>query len=220
MHQNIYKGKAGENFRVATCRLLECIALSGIPMKDEDVVVFTNFMEDNIKNPVEGIINAAVKSLKPFSQQYHTVENQTKLVDHIIQHAVTFQPFAQGYTLALSSLSSKLKEFFFEKILTALESNCKILKEKEDDAIRRKNSVIGLESLVESLGFQSECLNTATIERIFGILFRTLNDYSTDKRGDIGSVVREASMKTLINIIAQYTQSTDRKGVISDKLAY
>lgn len=148
---------------MATCRLLECIAIAGIPLRDEDVATFTNFMEDNIKNPVEAIINAAVKSLKPFSQQYHTVENQGKLVDHIIQHAITFQPFAQGYTLALSSLSSKLKEFYFEKILTALESNCRILKDKEDDAIRRRNSVIGLESLVESVGFGSDCLSTATI---------------------------------------------------------
>jgi hypothetical protein len=133
---------------------------------------------------------------------------------------MTLQPFAQGYTLAISSLSPKLKIFFFEKILSALESNCKILKEKEDDAIRRKNSVIGIESLIESVGFDNECLNTTAIERIFSILFRTMNDYSTDKRGDIGSVVREATMKTFINIIAQYVQTTDRKGVISENLVY
>lgn len=66
-------------------------------------------MEDNIKNPMEPIIIAAVKSLKPFSQQYHDVELQGPLVDHFIHQAITFQPFAQGYTLALSSLSSKLK---------------------------------------------------------------------------------------------------------------
>lgn len=75
----------------------------------------------------------------------------------MLHNAMTLLPFAQGYTLAVSSLSSKLKIAFFSKILTSLESNCKILKDKEDDAIRRKNSVIAIESLVEAIGFANEC---------------------------------------------------------------
>jgi hypothetical protein len=34
-----------------------------------------------------------------------------------------------------------------------------------------------------------------------------MNDYSTDKRGDIGSIVREASMKTLLNIVSLYSKT-------------
>jgi hypothetical protein len=41
MTSNLYKGKAGENFRVATCRLLECLALSGVELQQEDIVTFT-----------------------------------------------------------------------------------------------------------------------------------------------------------------------------------
>lgn len=33
--QNIYKGKAGEAFRLATCRLLECLSIVNIPLEDK-----------------------------------------------------------------------------------------------------------------------------------------------------------------------------------------
>jgi hypothetical protein len=49
---------------------------------------------------------------------------------------------------------------------------------------------VAIESMVEAVGFASECLTADTIEKIFKILVSTMNDYSTDKRGDIGSVVR------------------------------
>lgn len=42
------------------------------------------------------------------------------------------------------------------------------------------------------------------INRIFEILFQALNDYTMDKRGDIGSIVREASMSCFLNIVRKY----------------
>jgi hypothetical protein len=42
------------------------------------------------------------------------------------------------------------------------------------------------------------------IEKIFCILFKTVEDYTMDKRGDIGSIVREASMTAMIQILKFY----------------
>jgi hypothetical protein len=36
------------------------------------------------------------------------------------------------------------------------------------------------------------------------MLFQALNDYTMDKRGDIGSIVREASMSSLLAIVKKY----------------
>jgi hypothetical protein len=47
----LYKGKAGENFRIYTCRLLECFALCGVFLEDKDIKIFKDFIEENIKNP-------------------------------------------------------------------------------------------------------------------------------------------------------------------------
>lgn len=39
---------------------------------------------------------------------------------------------------------------------------------------------------------------------MFNLLFQAMNDYTMDKRGDIGSIVREASMSCLISIVKKY----------------
>ncbi len=36
----IYKGKAGENFRIYTCRLLECFAICKIELTEEQTSIF------------------------------------------------------------------------------------------------------------------------------------------------------------------------------------
>ena len=46
-----------------------------------------------------------------------------------------------------------------------------------------------------------------------------LTDYTMDKRGDIGSIVREAAMSTFIEILHTYhIQKQNRKVVISNEL--
>lgn len=64
---------------------------------------------------------------------------------------------------------------------------------------------MGLQSLVEELGFSSEIMQEDEINRIFSILFQALNDYTMDKRGDIGSIVREATMSSIMAIIHRYS---------------
>lgn len=36
----IYKGKAGENFRIYTCRLLECFAICHIDLNEPEIIIF------------------------------------------------------------------------------------------------------------------------------------------------------------------------------------
>ena len=55
--------------------------------------------------------------------------------------------------------------------------------------------------MVEQLGFKGEVLNGQLIRKIFDILATTIEDYTMDKRGDIGSIVREQSMTAMLHII-------------------
>jgi len=61
--------------------------------------------------------------------------------------------------------------------------------------------------MIEEIGFNHDKLNEEIIEKIFDILAKTIEDYTMDKRGDIGSIVREQSMKTMLNIIKIYDQN-------------
>ena len=92
----------------------------------------------------------------------------------------------------------------FNQILDCLEKNAKVCKEN-DDPEKRKNAILGLQALVTEIGFCSEIMREKEIERIFTILFQALNDYTMDKRGDIGSIVREATMSAIMAIIERYS---------------
>lgn len=43
----MYKGKSGENFRIYTCRVLECFALCNLPLSDKHIACFTVINYDN-----------------------------------------------------------------------------------------------------------------------------------------------------------------------------
>lgn len=89
--------------------------------------------------------------------------------------------------------------------MVLLEFNTKISKDNNDPE-KRKHAIQAIQAMVESLGFSSPALKSEHLTRIFEqILFKTVEDYTMDKRGDIGSIVREQSMITMIEIIKMYT---------------
>jgi len=47
-------------------------------------------------------------------------------------------------------------------------------------------------------------------------LFTTTQDYTTDKRGDIGSIVREASMTAMITILRMYVDDKSGDRLVID----
>ncbi len=74
-----------------------------------------------------------------------------------------------------------------------MQENC-VVKEKDlDDADTRKFTVESIKHYVENL-FVSEVIDKEYFEKCFELCFDVMNDYTVDKRGDIGSIVREASI--------------------------
>lgn len=60
-------------------------------------------------------------------------------------------------------------------------------------------SIVGLDS--------STCLTQAQFDMIFTHCKDVLGDYTMDKRGDIGSIVREAAMGVILNILKKWVAS-------------
>ena len=81
-----------------------------------------------------------------------------------------------------------------------MESNCKKKSKQIDDPDTRKCAVKSLGQIVKTVGIST--IGGEDITKIFNLIFKTINDYSKDKRGDIGLFVREASMYTLLDLLA------------------
>lgn len=81
--------------------------MCGVPMNADDVQVFKEYIEENIKNPQEPILFAAVKCLKPFLNKYHSIED-VKYINNLIHNAKTSQSYSRCYTLTLSKLSKHI----------------------------------------------------------------------------------------------------------------
>lgn len=76
----------------------------------------------------------------------------------------------------------------------------------EKDAETRRNALVALARLSQTVGFSSRdpsdntpevSLNPRQTEMIFTAMFRGLNDYNVDRRGDIGSISRIAAIHGL-----------------------
>lgn len=66
--ENSYKGKSGEQLRIASCRLIECISIANLPISEAQHKFYIQFIEDGLKNPLEDIQNSAVKALRVLSR--------------------------------------------------------------------------------------------------------------------------------------------------------
>jgi tubulin-specific chaperone D len=71
-------------------------------------------------------------------------------------------------------------------------------KVSERDAESRRNSVIALMNVCQTLG-KSEI--QSKLKEIFDALIIGMNDYSCDNRGDVGVYVREASIQSLEKLL-------------------
>ncbi len=98
--------------------------------------------------------------------------------------------------MALGCAHPSLTLSHFHDIFTQLSLNCEIKEDKdEDDSETRKYSVKSMEQIMKV--WLSEGKEEGYLEKTLDIFSKTVEDYSVDKRGDIGSVVREQTMESL-----------------------
>ena len=87
-----------------------------------------------------------------------------------------------------------------------LKKNSEFVKKKtEDDPDLRNFAVKGLRRLLNRL--EPQAFNKERIDIILSRIIAIMDDYSVDRRGDIGSLVRETGMYTLLDLIKTYTSA-------------
>lgn len=205
----LYRGKGGEIMRSAVSRFIECLALSEISLSEKTRKCLLDTLNENLKHPNAQIQCAAVDALKHFARVY-LVGSRDNVTNDIVPKYLEFLDDAnvaarRGGALALGILPIEFLSERWKSVTQKLCCSCLVEHKPEDpDAEARVNAVRGLVSVCETLTGahnqnpqQEVSLYLFIKNEVMQTLFKALDDYSVDNRGDVGSWVREAAMDGL-----------------------
>ncbi|PPD83230.1 hypothetical protein GOBAR_DD19843 [Gossypium barbadense] len=211
----LYRGKGGEIMRAAVSRFIECISFSRVPLPEKVKRSLIDSLNENLRHPNSQIQTAAVKALKHFVQAYLVAtDNKGAVSNNITLKYLQLLndsnvAVRRGSAMALGVLPYEMLANQWKDVILKLCSSCAIEDNPEDrDAEARVNSVKGLVSVCETLAQERESSDIHSVEdnmslfhlmknEVMVSLFKALEDYSVDNRGDVGSWVREAAMEGL-----------------------
>ncbi|VDL94516.1 unnamed protein product [Schistocephalus solidus] len=124
-----------------------------------------------------------------------------------------------GYLGVLGQAPGVLFEGKGENTLTAISSCCVATQKTLCWCNARQKGLQALTSVVSHIGLNSNKITEAQINDVLTILLNSLSDYTTDSRGDIGSIVREAGMHSLLAFCSDVVNS-GRSGEIKADVCY
>uniref|UniRef100_A0A7I4D1R8 Tubulin-specific chaperone D n=1 Tax=Physcomitrium patens TaxID=3218 RepID=A0A7I4D1R8_PHYPA len=216
----LYRGKGGEIVRSAVSRLIEVTAKVKIRLSPKIQKSLHDTLDENLKHPNSDIQAAAVAALKPFIHTYLLPASATTVTRSTGKYVQILKadpnPSAKrGAALAFTALPGELLAPVWKDVICTLSAATIPEERVEDqDAETRMNAVRGLAAVCETLyGGPGESLSNIFIpsdalvphkqltlvirEEVMEVLFKALEDYAVDNRGDVGSWVREAAMDAL-----------------------
>lgn len=92
-------------------------------------------------------------------------------------------------------------------LLDSLMLNCLPKGKESDDAENRKQAVKSLTKVVVSLGIRN--VDKFMLREIFETLYKSIQDYTLDRRGDVGSWVRKETMCSLTLLVQEVAKQKD-----------
>lgn len=209
----LYRGKGGEIMRSAVSRFIECIAQAQICLTAKVKRSLLDAINENLRHPNSHIQNAAVEALKHYIHAYYLSADGKEINDilskYLGQLADSNVAARRGSALALGVLPFEFLVKGWKFVITKLCNSCEIEENPGDrDAEARVNAVRGLIFVCATLTedeklsgyFNGEDVVSLFLlirNEVMNSLFKALDDYSTDNRGDVGSWVREAAMDGL-----------------------
>jgi len=246
--KRLYRGRGGEIMRAAISRLIETFSLAKIPLTVKQQVRLLDSLDANLKHPKENIQIAASNALHALMRSYFPVGAKgpsdrlqkrvvSKYIDIITRSVNPAE--TRGYTLALGKLPEKLlapNKTVLDSVINCLvrAANPKIIVGDEADAETRRNAIQALISVCKTVGLEKPTsssitpksiyptvlMNNTNIQCVFKCLCSAMNDYNTDRRGDVGSWSRIAAMhglESLVYVLIDASPGIPQPYVISGK---
>ncbi len=239
----LYRGRGGEIMRSAVSRYIECISKSKIPLSVKKQVALLDSLDANLKHPNEDIQKGAADALAALMTSYFPVgvdgpseRLQNRVVNKYMKSVREEEnPAAtRGYSLALGSLPAKLIAHNSEVLNEVIDcltyaSNSQTKVSQQGDAETRRNAIESLVRVCKTVGigevdkrndenyYPVVGMNKEQVQKVFDCLLTSINDYNTDRRGDIGSWSRIAAIQglTIVSILAVKASNIPHNSLIS-----
>ena len=223
----LYRGRGGEFVRSAVCRLISVLAVSTVMIPSRLAFRLLDTVEECARSPktqvqetaVEAYERLVVRCLLPSSSTSSKLLTKWKMkVTTKYFHHVSTESnvaFRRGYAsiLAVTPLEIwKDSSTLFEQLVNVFLSGITIRESVEErDPESRVAAIVGLISVFEKVVVSKKkdwisWITSDIIKSVFDALIVSCSDYSTDDRGDVGSWVRIAAMKSLTRFLPLVAQ--------------
>ncbi|KAL0480493.1 tubulin-folding cofactor D [Acrasis kona] len=212
-NKKLYTGRGGELTKEAACRFIECISKSKIKLTKDVIELYKNTLDDCLKHPTITIVNGAVSAMVSFMSTHYPILMEMHRNDILKKYINALKEddalsVRRGYILLLGNVPDCIisDSSQFESIINVLILRSKVEQEEiHRDADSRSSAIDSLINFVSHSKFFNS--TNSSHSSIFQCVVDCSNDYSVDKRGDVGSFVREASMRAIDYLLTQSSSS-------------
>uniref|UniRef100_A0A672ZTT7 Tubulin-specific chaperone D n=1 Tax=Sphaeramia orbicularis TaxID=375764 RepID=A0A672ZTT7_9TELE len=202
------RGFGGELMRPAVCGLIEKLSLSKLPFKNDPVITGWQWLiDDTIKTlhlvssgAKDGIMTAVVSALSALCEEYYQI--QPGQADPQMQGELNIslcyteglnspQMLTRcGSALALGSLPRFVIHSKMKQILEGLQQMCTVSQKEGSFPEARRDAVRAIAQVcvtagVDTHGSPDSVLCSENVSEVYGTLLDSMNDYTTDSRGDV-----------------------------------
>ncbi|XP_030759284.1 tubulin-specific chaperone D [Sitophilus oryzae] len=200
-----FRGLGGELMKQACSDFIGKCCLAKLPLHTDPVLDdWLALLNDCLSYEVSNVRLAAISALPVLLDEYFSTEAKSEINKIIVKGYIseirseTKQSTRMGHALALGSLPKYILQPYFEDIFSSLINASKITPNTLKWAEGRRDSIKALTSIISTiLSCNGKDLQESHISKFYDILFEGLEDYTQDKRGDIGAWVREVSVNGL-----------------------
>jgi len=198
-----------EKIREAACHLIACLAQAGITGTEADEQAWSQVINSSLKRKEENVQKCAVEAFGALAQ-FRGIDRKT--VEECIEETISTRHLygRRGYALALGAIPFHQTANYthLPNVLSALISAMTIKDSLQDnDAEAKRNAVLALQAIIQQLDTRIKtAISYELFQSLMHGLLKNLEDYSIDQRGDVGSWIREESMKALCMVVPLVTR--------------
>ncbi|CAH8535750.1 unnamed protein product [Heterobilharzia americana] len=210
INTNKFRGVSGELIRKATAHLIQKCSMAKLPFHDDPIVeVWREFLDDCVGNKNLEVQKAAVNAYPYFLSTYlynHIGELKDDYKDllyrNLLLHLNTnSESEVSGYLQIVGAAPSSLYCGHVADLLDTVIRACRPSSKTKFWVDSRESALKAIVDILKNLGSHHAEVNITLLKCIMPVLLHSLSDYTTNARGDVGSLVREVGMKCLESYI-------------------